>query len=67
MPSSAEHFLYGSLFSFILCGFMAIGFFLIHDRIIKDQLEINDDLQNIFENFPISQTINVVVDGKGKF
>ncbi len=46
---------------------MAIGFFLIHDRIIKDQLEINDDLQNIFENVPISQTINVVVDGKGKF
>jgi hypothetical protein len=67
MPSSIEQFIYGSLFSFILCGFMALGFFLMHDKILKDKLEINHDLHDIFENFPISQTITVVIDGEGTF
>jgi hypothetical protein len=64
MPSSTEQFCYGSLFSFILCGFMALGFFLIHDKILSDKLEIKHD---IFENFPISQSITVVIDGQGMF
>ena len=66
MPSSYEQFIYGSLFSLILCGFMAIGFFLFHDQTLKKQLEINNDLHNIFENFPLSETITVFIDDKGK-
>ena len=67
MPSSIVHFFYGSLFSFILCGLMALGFFLIKDKILADELETNHDLNDIFENFPISQMILVVVDGQGMF
>ena len=73
MPSTIEQFFYGSLFSFILCSFMALGFFLVHDKILADQLEslssleTNHDLHDIFENFTISQTILVVIDGQGMF
>jgi len=66
MPSSYEQFIYGSLFSLILCGFMAIGFFLFHDQTLKKQLKINHDSHNIFENFPLSETITVFIDDKGK-
>jgi hypothetical protein len=39
----------------------------MHDKMLKDKLEINHDLHDIFENFPISQTITVVIDGEGTF
>jgi len=67
MPSTIEQFIYGSLFSFLLCGFMSIGFFLIYDQSLKGELETNHDLHEIFENFPSSKTISVVIDGRGKF
>lgn len=67
MRFSKEFSIYALLFSLFVSAVLALGYFIFREYSSAEDFVLNDVGDGIFADFPISNTITVILEGKGRW